>query len=282
MKDWIKKWQSRDVLLHYTDFYKGIELITANEKLKFSKRNYSSDPIEKMNPLFSIGGVFNPESADELFETYKDESEAIKKDLQKIITENIQACFCQNQDFDQSRKHTLIQLETYGFTKQRMWAQYGDKYKGVCLVFSKSKLLENNELIGKSINYLPYEFLNSKSYRVDINKIIKHGAKVYSKTEKEKIIEGLFVKHLDYQNEQEYRLIKFSNSDSEFIDVKEAIEGIIVCNSYLNDENRDKVIKTAEEKNIRLINLGWSHGGVNIYDLQGNSLTRDFQTYMPD
>ena len=86
--------------------------------------------------------------------------------------------------------------EIFGFTKPRMWERYADNYSGVCLAFSKKKILALNEikhkLIYKDVEYLKYSELSCR--KVDYisgNYLLDVGYDKY-KEDIEKIAESSF------------------------------------------------------------------------------------------
>ena len=97
-----------------------------------------------------------------------------------------------------------------GYAKPRMWIQYADKGNGVCLVFSKSKLLEllqkkihdSKRILHQKITYT--DSISDKSMTIygqnlvsvsDIQKYFrKHAATL------------IFSKNQDFRDEQEYRV----------------------------------------------------------------------------
>ncbi|UXE68776.1 MAG: DUF2971 domain-containing protein [Chryseotalea sp. WA131a] len=98
-------------------------------KLRLSPRSQSSDPIENTEHFFSYAGGNHGEGIP---------ADAIRltNETKKMLRKTKQVCFCKNTCRPDENGMIFPPFEKYGFAKPRMWDQYGDKYKGVCLVFS--------------------------------------------------------------------------------------------------------------------------------------------------
>lgn len=103
-----------------------------------------------------------------------------------------------------------------GFSIPSMWGHYADKGYGVCLVFDKAKLLRK----------IPDEcYKNNISYSLDYNSdiVIKGDLRGTFDTH---IYDLFFTKTLDWEHEQEYRILT-KNDDS--IDIEGCVIAIVMC-----------------------------------------------------
>ena len=138
-----------DTVYHYTTSETALLYILKDMKLKLSPRLISLDPIENTKEFISYSG----HSDFKLVE--------IGRKISKELKNAKQLSFCKNiPDELNAGIPTVYPLEKYGFAKPRMWDNYGDKYKGVCLAFSKIKLQNTLKdtiyFDEKDVEYLKY------------------------------------------------------------------------------------------------------------------------------
>lgn len=132
---------------------------------------------------------------------------------------------------------TYPPFEKYGFAKPRMWDQYGDKYKGVCLAFSLKKLLETvqtTEVKGDDLNYITYHQSEIGHRSIDLDQLAMEGYDKYKRLYSDYLIKRLFNKHKDYIHENEFRLCSFADGNYDYIDIKDALRGVIISDLSIN------------------------------------------------
>lgn len=214
---------SEDTLFHYTTSSVALENILHHKKFKLSKFVRTGDPKEYKDILFNIAFHFLATNEDEKEEiTQKEKAQG---QINSILKEKIRViCLCTNSDKN-------------GWSKFRMWSQYGEGHSGICLVFSKKKLenyLRNNleDVYYKTgdVEYKKYDFQYGKSFDIDINTLKKLGIESYCTDHLKKHIQYFcFQKNIDYKDESEYRVIIFDfNNKYEYLDISDFIEWIIV------------------------------------------------------
>lgn len=117
---------SKDNIFHYTKLQTVLEDILPILKLRFNNFSDSHDPREYKDPR--IGPKYNVIVYDDVrMKNIQDRILQSRLDQHKVI------CFCRN---PQSKKS-----DRFGWRKPRMWAQYSGNQTGICLVFSKSRLI---------------------------------------------------------------------------------------------------------------------------------------------
>lgn len=186
---------------------------------------------------------------------------------------------------------TIDKDDIPGYYRPRMWDQYGEQNKGVCIVFNKDKILniikkklDNN----KKLYYREIEYLNlnpPKYYEGELKNIYVSDIKNTEELERkifdseESIYAYLFRKHIDWSNEAEYRILIRNinnqiNSDKPYIDIPciKAIEKIILGsyfyiktdgNPELNDEDlrqRMNFLRACKNKHLRCQRIRWTNG----------------------
>lgn len=250
--------KSKNIIYHYTKSQTAFEYILYDNKLRFSKRKTSKDPIENIidtNISNSFYGYDNTERADE------ESIENVRRFLKNKLKHINQLCFCQNNFDKEFEKISTAPYEYYGFFKPRMWDQYGDSYNGVCLAFDLEQLKINNpSFYSQSVNYSEYyPFKNT----IDIVKLQKQGIDEYCNDYFEKIKKNCFKKHIDYSGENEYRFISFAETD-EFLDIKHSLKAIIISKNQISEFARKWFNEFASKNEIELYYISWSSSGINL------------------
>ncbi len=228
---------SDDALFHYTKSSTALEHILKEMKLRLSplksfigtKEYFFHQPSG-----FGFRDRINDSSIEEKRARINWEVDKLKKKV------NI-GCFCSNKqrvgkinvkDIVEILKNQKIWIARYydifmpnkGYDKDRMWETYAENMKGVCLVFSKEDI--NKEIKNKGFKYLSYSVKYCKDY---FNEIESYDFNNPPDREAKKFLESkLFIKPFDYRDENEYRILIYSEGDEEiFIDIKDSLKGII-------------------------------------------------------
>lgn len=183
-------------LYHYTSLSSAVKIIEGMS-LKFGSLQRMNDINERYKHKY----VSNKEK--DFYVTIKD----LEKELSNIKQISL------SQD---TKKRC-------GFDIPAMWGHYAEKGEGVCFVFDKQKILEEAKKNKcKSSRVLYQETCNDIFYEDEY-------------TVKEFFIKYLkslfFTKTKDWSYEQEYRILNMKNTNDElFLDVKDALLAIIICN----------------------------------------------------
>jgi hypothetical protein len=246
--------KNKDNLFHYSKTYIAIENILYEKRLRLTSRKKSTDPIENMPIDIYETIVAFSENLDKLEKSTEKTTIEIKQNVKKQIENIRQVCFCMN-------NNNIHSKEDYGFIRPRMWEQYGDKYKGVCIVFSKKELLKNEKIKFKGkVNYLNYKELEHKYCEIDRNKI---GSKKYVKNLYNSINESLFWKHEDYKGENEFRICTLEEEEYDYIDIEHCIKAIIAPLKDINHYSLEKLREYSKKMGIDLINISWKSNNVS-------------------
>ena len=180
------------------------------------------------------------------------------------IAKSKQLSFCLN-DVSSKANGSLIQpFEFFGFMKPRMWEQYAQNYMGVCLVFSKEKLVENCIFLFSDVKYLTYNKLLNNSNCLLTDRINQIGSEQYFEDYKEIIEKKSFWKHQDYSGENEFRFMSFSENKFDYItNIDACIKGIIIS-SFANEYSQKKLKSIAIRLKIPIFRINWSSLGISI------------------
>ena len=220
--------KSDDTVYHYTTVETALNFILRDQKIRLSPRKSSIDPIENLENWYSYSyGGYKESSVDDKNNAYK------AKDLFKErLSKTKQVCFCKNNELKDDDKRTNLPIEKYGFLKPRMWDNYGDKYKGVCLAFSRNELekeADKNNIIFDNLEYINYSEISANSNghtSIDVKEVNRLGIETYYEKHIEKEYKLLFNKHIDYKGENEFRLCSFSDNNYDYVDISKALKGV--------------------------------------------------------
>lgn len=251
----------KNIVYHYTKTHNVIEHILFQNQLRLSPRVNSIDPIENTTPSVlqcSVGYVDEPIVSNRL------RDEAIEF-IETRLASTKQLCFCMNNQRINFTKDSGIPKEYYGFMKPRMWDQYADNYKGVCLAFDLDKLKSESNHINKPIDYVTYDSIAFTDKDFDLNALDDEGFD-YCKKYLSKMETVLYRKHSDYSGENEYRFLSQSDNDFDYINIKDSLVGIIVPEKNNTEFALKSLEKYAEDYNVKLIYINWSANGVIIKD----------------
>lgn len=261
--------KNQDTIYHYTSVNTAIEYILFEKELRFSPRKSSFDPIENSWHMISEGiGYYTEEERMEIEAKTKLDASVIKNDLKIKLDVAKQLCFCKNRLAEDFRGQGVLPNEYFGFMKPRMWDQYGDRYKGVCLSFSKEKLIEIHNGISNDIDYVNYSHLSFNHISIDHNQLYSKGIDEYGKICDDRLNRILFRKHQDYSGENEFRMYSFNDKQYDYIDISSAINGIIVSKQNLSKFSEQQLIKFSEDMNIEMLYLNWTNSKVSVQTLK--------------
>lgn len=229
-----KQYFDKDMLFHYTSLETALEFILSDKQLKFSSFKRVDDPCEKGIRNISV----NWSSTDNIDET-KIDSVHYHNLINNIrLNESKLLCFSKNaRDIDISGSKVL-DLDKYyrtGFFKPRMWAQYGQKNRGICIAFSRESMVQEVK------EQYPY----SKFYRGEIKYTdsIQETRKAYHLQANTNLIndfrnffidshlstyrnEFFFTKNTDWKDENEYRLLLINESNECYLNIEKSIRAI--------------------------------------------------------
>jgi hypothetical protein len=234
---------SDDAIFHYTKKEIAMEYILNNKQLKLGLFHSTNDPYEykkRLTPAFGWGNI----------------NESLFSKSMNLIDNTIQntafLSFCENST-------------NKGYEKPRMWSQYGQNHSGICLVFSKESLMKTikDELSQDYLIYdedVNYKEIDSESLNIyddlTVNEIIINHIKQNHKN-------IFFQKHLDYKDENEFRIILVQENENNrskdiLIDISDSLKFII-----LGDRFPDVYLPTIKDLtsklNINYKKLHWEH-----------------------
>jgi len=237
--------ESEDAVFHYTKKATARDILLPTKKLKLSQRPGANDPWEYNFRLLNAVGSFSPER-ERLFGEIDSHIDRVLRHECRVIS------FCSNHRPELILKNEDHVVDPYalpeGWNKPRMWAQYGEDHKGACLVLSKSVLeaaIKELQLQERSFahGYVLYTQENSmpvESFTIDVNRLGQVGCEAYaSDFVRSRMQEIFFLKHIDYRDEAEYRLVIHDPSGTnEYVDINRSLRGTLWGDRTTDDELR--------------------------------------------
>lgn len=161
----------------------------------------------------------------------------------------------------------------FGWARARMWEQYAERYKGVCLVFDKERLTERfaeaMEEEGVSRTYHRSVIYDSAGM---MKPIIEADAARNDPNFFEGYIEAnygalFFTKVLDWQTEHEYRFVAIAaDSAALSIDYGDALKWVIAGNQ-LSDWERPAVLVACHQAGARPLLMRWDNWRPGLVEL---------------
>ncbi len=215
---------NKDFLYHFTTLQKLVK-ITESKSLRASRFELVNDPAESSKHV-----------------SWKQPRNSIHEEAE-LKKQSYQALDMANQVLDKVRRsaHVLCfsvdNSESCGIVRKgyaipQMWAHYADNQKGVCLIFSKKKLLEevkNNDLkyIAKDVIYDTSQ-ASGAIIEFSPDEIMKMDEQEFQRACLEESPSLFwFFKDDGWKYEQEFRVVfPIAPKDATFISIEKAVAGI--------------------------------------------------------
>lgn len=255
-----------NLFYHYTKNETAIEKILLNGKLRFSPFKEVDDPREVEEWVWKI---YNPRSSDGVGSESLDDINCYLRNNCKVL------CFSQDsmgiEKIDSNDLSIYWGKKVYekGYARSRMWSQYAEGHKGICLAFSKNKIIAAIKERFKNclVFHGPVSYMNGsdralEAQGIDSTKINTNGIEDYFKYYLSRFNDTLFFEKLkDYRDEREYRFVVYNEQFEgyEYIDIAGILEGVVTGMYF--EKNRYRCInKFAKKYQFECRNIYWSHG----------------------
>ncbi|MCM2675564.1 DUF2971 domain-containing protein [Alkalicoccobacillus plakortidis] len=256
-------------LYHFTSSDTCISYILRDQKLRLSSINKTNDPRENKEWYFGFGIA---EEEIELFEHM--DSLNLNKQINELLKEDAKLiCFTKDKNvYDPNAINEVIK----GCLRPRMWAQYGDSHKGICLVFDQNKLeskISNTfnsdvRFFGENVQYST-DFHNLRlnikfnSIKDDLEAGVYNHLSSYYK-------DLFFEKFIDWQDETEFRWVVFTKNESgfEYVDYQDSLVHIVLGADF-NDAYLPLIKSYCEKFKVHCSKINWHNGiplDMPIYD----------------
>lgn len=221
---------SDQYLYHYTPSETAEKFILTNGTLRFSSLRNTNDPRESKDWKFSLSSS--------AYDLGKYDCESVSRKISMAL-KDLANLGCFVRDHQNLTGDCIRDSPKRGFARPRMWAQYGDRHKGVCLVFDKAKFIDSisvnrpqgNVFCG-AVTYRDRTFvprLGPHEFNVEIDRLEKVGLDAYVLELLTRYRNELFFEKLtDWRDENEWRCITLEKEPSPiFFPIEDALVGIV-------------------------------------------------------
>ena len=212
-------------LCHYTKKDIALEKILFDKQIKFGRLRFTNDPKDSRFTLLptlqdvELNWKWNPEIESLASNIQLDEWKVL------CLTKNLKSRTTEGNSY----------LFQKGYCRPRMWAQYAENHKGVCLIFDGRQLHENIKRHASKKQCKVFH--GSVSYRnahispgyLNITNFIKSGENELRDYYRKFYKEIFLFKYQDWKNESEYRwLINNETITEEYVDIEGALTSVLV------------------------------------------------------
>ncbi len=251
-----------DTIYHYTSYDAAIKILESNG-LWLSERKNSRDPIESNKPFVAFSSYGEQQELKYLEPAKKRANAYIK--LRYAQAKQLSFCTSNFKKLGGDNR-----IDNYGFLKPRMWEQYGDNYKGVCLAFSRDKISRSlgSNMIAKKIEYKTYEHLKMNFHSINVGQL--YDEMYFYGNIDNRINSYLCCKHVDYKGECEYRILSFTEKEKDILNISECLVGIVLSrasNRKLIEEGfdiDDNKVSELYKYGVDILNVRWDANGVRL------------------
>jgi len=227
--------ESDDALFHYTKVSVALEHILPDARLRLSLLRDTNDPREYKFKLLNMQGWSLPPGAEELLDRAHPVFDRILRNECRVV------CFCTNAppivQTEDEELHQDPYSSNVGWSKSRMWSQYGENHRGLCLVLSKAAILQQLATVQETLDwfasgavtYLKEDRIPRSAVTLDGNLLANQGVERYCSGHIESYHEALFLtKHVDYRDESEYRFIVADhNGRNESLNISNSLRAVV-------------------------------------------------------
>lgn len=250
-------------LFHYTTYSAALGILLS-QQMRLGALANMNDPLEFEN-LYKKPVVFdgNP-SFEQLCELTDEHKKAVME------RQNFVRFVSFSMDLPKGRQGEFYNNLSKGWARSRMWAQYADNHKGVCLVFDRKNVIKafKNEFDSNQCE----TYCREVKYTNDLSPIEENLCRPFKTLLESDKINFLFQKCEDFRDEQEFRLLlvnKELNDDKEIqsFSISSSICGVIPGVKFPKEDEVTlrRAIETSNPK-IRWLPIWWSCGMPRLSD----------------
>jgi DUF2971 family protein len=238
---------------HYTSAPTALEHILQSMTIRLGPVKDANDPWEAREHNTWLGIAREPTEVWHPFVL-----EPARRELELALARARVACFSQDDPDDPDRERARWQARsTCGWAQDRMWAQYADGHRGVCLCFDRdwlldafdSELASHGQRFARAVRYgdEQYELGSVKPSEAEAETLgpVRHAVEFRARTAEHRF----FTKRRDWEGEREWRLVLFDDKPTgpdAFVPIERALRAVIVGHRFA--DAYQPVVKTACER----------------------------------
>ncbi len=261
------KYFGDDVVFHYTSHDTALKKILPSMNLRFSSFRNVNDPMEKIRSTVSLFWEGSPDFDVENFdhEKYMSDMEKVRLDECKLL------CFTTSESNLKFTGNHIFDNDNYyksGFFKLRMWAQYGENHRGICLAFDKESILNvmeksyDNKIYHENVKYSDSTLNVRGAYQVRACKELVDNFRDYFidyHIEQNKT-QLYFTKNLDWKDENEYRILMLREEKEDcYIEIQKALKAVF-CGIDFPDEDIYTIRELVGNRTVDVYKLSLNNG----------------------
>ncbi|EAT13601.1 DUF2971 domain-containing protein [Bermanella marisrubri] len=250
---------------HYTKAETALDFILKNRNLRLGSYDQTNDPKETKSWKFNFGTNEN-----------RDLSKYKMEELSAWLSFELKGkakLLCFSMDSAPLTGNHLNDIFNRGYCKPRMWAQYGQNHKGVCLVFDRSKLdkliyerFSHDQILSSSIEYknrgiAPNLYsADDQQYMINIDHLENVGPEQYVYDHLMAHHKRLFFEKMsDWRDESEWRYVVFSrSSDDLYLEFQDSLVGIMFGDDT-DDQAVSDIMELTKGFGLRYMGLKWKN-----------------------
>lgn len=257
--DLLKSFPEEDnqYLFHYTAYPSALNILLS-QQLRLGSLEKMNDPLEFEDhhgqPLMYQG------------ERSEEEYEEMVCDYEGAVSEKERSVRFASFSMD---RYPCCNNFSKGWARSRMWAQYADNHKGVCLVFDKTNLIKTFESSFK--NDVCRAYCKEIDYTNNLQPLGDTLSLPCKSLLTEDKIEFLFQKCEDFRDEQEFRLLLINtilrdSKEMVSFSIADSICGVITGVRFSTD-NKPALKRAVESCNpaIKFFTMSWHYGMPGIW-----------------
>lgn len=181
-----------------------------------------------------------------------------------LLKKNIKLCCFTGDNFEKMNRSGLVGR---GFCHPRMWAQYADNHRGICLMFDKNILTLNifeslskfGRILHNKITYSDlHDHIDEIAFRLHKDSVNDRGMeKVINEMQHKFYHSYFFKKNSDWQDEDEYRFVLLDSNDGfRSFSIAKALRGIVLGLDF-PDVYKECIKPFAIKNEIEVFNLDY-------------------------
>ncbi len=255
---------------HYTTRDNAFGGILAEGELRLSTYGKMRDPLEAQPWRFTFGGYGPRPEDDEALATEVAEYQDFERKVNEGVRDHshLLSLTIDAEPSDAGEQEPFCR----GWARARMWEQYAENHKGVCLIFDRGSLVTamSRSVPGLVVyrGAVAYDGRGLMKPTVDRNVLKERG---YARYAAEYIDDNnrslFFTKTRDWATEHEYRFVVIGEGDSPIsINYGDSLEAVI-AGERLPEWEQPAVVAACKEAGARALRVRWESWRPGLGDL---------------